>query len=99
LVDPLGDDSSGCRLIDGGSGPKSVGGSSLGELGTRQEWLRTRGFRLVQASESKTLRPLCGGIRREWGSPLEWRSRPPYMVGGLGIPFEVGGPSSGSITD
>jgi hypothetical protein len=36
-----------------------------------------------------------GGIRREWGSPLEWSSRPPYMAGGLGLPFEVGGPSSG----
>jgi hypothetical protein len=24
---------------------------------------------------------------------------PPYMVGGLGFPFEVGGPSSGSVTD
>jgi hypothetical protein len=26
---------SGCRLINGGSGPKSVGGSSQMELGTR----------------------------------------------------------------
>jgi hypothetical protein len=49
--------------------------------------------------KSKTLRPVCGGIRREWGSPLEWGSRPPYMASGLGLPFEVGGPSSGSITD
>jgi hypothetical protein len=24
---------------------------------------------------------------------------PPYMAGGLGFPFEVGGPSSGSVTD
>jgi hypothetical protein len=31
--------------------------------------------------------------------PLEWNSRPPYMAGGLGFPFEVGGPSSGSVTD
>jgi hypothetical protein len=48
--------------------------------------------------ESKTLRP-------EWWdyawkrSPPEWSSRPPYMAGGLEFPFEVGGPSSGSITD
>jgi hypothetical protein len=27
----------------------------------------------------------------EWGSPLEWNSRPPYMASGLGFPFEVGG--------
>jgi hypothetical protein len=35
--------------------------------------------------EIKTLRLVCGGIRCEWGSPLEWRSRPPYMAGGLGL--------------
>jgi hypothetical protein len=35
---------------------------------------------------------------REWGSPLKWSSRPPYMVNGLGLPFEVGGPSSGLVT-
>jgi hypothetical protein len=34
---------------------------------------------------------------REWGSPLEWSSRPPYMASELGFPFEVGGPSSGSV--
>jgi hypothetical protein len=33
------------------------------------------------------------------GKSLEWSSRPPYMAGGLGFPFEVGGPSSGSVTD
>jgi hypothetical protein len=33
------------------------------------------------------------------GSPLEWSSRMPYMASGLGLPFEVGGPSSGSVTD
>jgi hypothetical protein len=32
-------------------------------------------------------------------SPLEWSSRPSYMAGGLGFPFEVSGPSSGSVTD
>jgi hypothetical protein len=31
-------------------------------------------------------------------SPLEWRPRPPYMDSGLGLPFEVGGPKSGSVT-
>jgi hypothetical protein len=49
--------------------------------------------------ESKTLRLVCGGIRREWGSPLEWSSRPPYMASRLGLPLEVGGPSSGSTID
>jgi hypothetical protein len=49
--------------------------------------------------ESKTLCLVCGGIMREWGSPLEWSSRPPYMASRLGFPFEVGGPSSGSVTD
>jgi hypothetical protein len=33
------------------------------------------------------------------GTLLEWSSRPPYMAGGLGFPVEVGGPSSGSLTD
>jgi hypothetical protein len=37
-------------------------------------------------------------MRRE-ESPLEWSSRPPYMADELGFPFEVGGPSSGSVTD
>jgi hypothetical protein len=30
--------------------------------------------------------------------PLDWSSRLPHMAGGLGFPFEVGGPSSGSVT-
>jgi hypothetical protein len=48
--------------------------------------------------ESKTLRPVWWNYA--WKrSPLEWSSRPPYMAGGLGFPFEVGGPSSGSVTD
>jgi hypothetical protein len=48
--------------------------------------------------ESKTLRPLCWNYA--WKrSPLEWSSRPPYMASGLGFPFEVGGTSSGSVTD
>jgi hypothetical protein len=58
----------------------------------------TRDFRLVQASgeENPTFSVvgLCG--RR---SPLEWSSRPPYMAGGLGFPFEVCGPSSRSVID
>jgi hypothetical protein len=49
--------------------------------------------------ESKTLHLVCGGIMLQWGSPLKWSSRPPYMVNGPGLPFEVGGPSSGSITN
>jgi hypothetical protein len=36
---------------------------------------------------------------REWGSPLEWSSRSPYMASELGLPFEVGGPSSWSVTN
>jgi hypothetical protein len=26
---------------------------------------------------------------REWGSPLEWSFRLPYMASGLGFPFDV----------
>jgi hypothetical protein len=40
----------------------------------------------------------CGGILRGKRSPLELNSRPPYMSGGLGFPFEVGGHSLGSVT-
>jgi hypothetical protein len=48
--------------------------------------------------ESKTLRPVWWSYA--WnGSPLEWSFRLPYMADGLGFPFEVGGPSSGSVTD
>jgi hypothetical protein len=48
--------------------------------------------------ESKTLRPVWWNYA--WKrSPLEWSSRPPYMAGRLEFPFEVGGPSSGSVTD
>jgi hypothetical protein len=35
----------------------------------------------------------------ERSSPLEWSSRSPYMAGGLGFPFMVGGPSSGLVTN
>jgi hypothetical protein len=48
--------------------------------------------------ESKTL-CLVWWDYVERSSPLRWSSRPPYMAGGLGFPFEVGGPSSGSLTD
>jgi hypothetical protein len=47
--------------------------------------------------ESKTLRPVWWDYV-ERSSPLEWSSRPPYMAGGLGFPFEVGGPSLGLVT-
>jgi hypothetical protein len=66
--------------------------SECGENGERHkdlDWSRP---------PKRTLHLVCGGIRREWGSPLEWSSRPPYKVSGLGLPFKVGGPSSGSIT-
>jgi hypothetical protein len=32
-------------------------------------------------------------------SPLEWSYRQPYIASRLGFPFEVGGPSSGSVTN
>jgi hypothetical protein len=49
-TDPQGGYPSGCRLIDGGSGPKSVGGSSQMELGNPGETRETRRFILVRAS-------------------------------------------------
>jgi hypothetical protein len=49
-------------------------------------------------SESKTLRLVWWNYAWK-GSPLEWSSRPPYMADGLEFPFEVGGPSSGLVTD
>jgi hypothetical protein len=49
-TDPLGGYPSGCRLIDGGSGPKSVGGSSRMELGNPGETRETRRFIVVRAS-------------------------------------------------
>jgi hypothetical protein len=48
--------------------------------------------------ESKTLRPVWWDYVERF-SPLEWSSRPPYIAGGLGFPFEVGGPSSRSVTN
>jgi hypothetical protein len=48
--------------------------------------------------ESKTLRPIWWNYAWK-GSPLEWSSRLPYMASGLGFPLEVGGPSSGLVTD
>jgi hypothetical protein len=48
--------------------------------------------------ESNTLR-LVWWDYVEKVNPLEWSSRPPYMASGLGFPFEVSGPSSGSVTD
>jgi hypothetical protein len=68
--------------------------SEYGEDGERH-----KGLYWFRPPESKTLRPVCSGIRREWGSPFEWNSEPPYMASGLGLPFEVSGPSSWSIRD
>jgi hypothetical protein len=49
-------------------------------------------------SESKTLRLVWWDY--SWKtSPPEWSCRPPYMAGELGFPFEVCGPSSGSVTN
>jgi hypothetical protein len=50
-IDPQGDYSSGCRLTNGGSGPKSIGGSSRMELGNLGETRGTQRFILVRASE------------------------------------------------
>jgi hypothetical protein len=67
--------------------------SELGENGkdtTVLDWFRP--------PESKTLRPVWWNYA--WKeSPLKWSSRPPYMADGIGFPFEIGGPSSGSVTD
>jgi hypothetical protein len=68
------------------------------ELEMQREWKGHKGLDWFMPPESKTLRPVCGGIMREWGTPIEWSSRLPYMVNRLGIPFEVGGPSLGSVT-
>jgi hypothetical protein len=68
--------------------------SEYGENGKRH-----KGLDWFRPPESKTQRPVYGGIRCEWGTPLEWSSRPPYMANGLRLPFKVGEPSSGSITD
>jgi hypothetical protein len=50
-IDPQGDYSSGCRLTNGGSGPKSIGGSSRMELGNLGETRGTQRFILVRACE------------------------------------------------
>jgi hypothetical protein len=82
----------------GGSGPKSIGGSSWIELGTGKNGKDTVVLDWFRPPESKTLRTVWWNYA--WrGSRLEWSSRPPYMTSGLGFPFEVGGPSSGSVTD
>jgi hypothetical protein len=64
-------------------------------------WRQLSGHRYLdwfRPQESKTIHPVCGGIMRELGRSLEWSSRPPYMVNGPGLPFEVGRPSSVSVT-
>jgi hypothetical protein len=67
--------------------------SELGENGKDTvvlDWFRP--------PESKTLCPVWWNYA--WrGSRLKWSSRPSYMTSGLGFPFEVSGPSSGSVTD
>jgi hypothetical protein len=57
-TDPQGGYPSGCRLIDGGSGSKSVSGSSWMNSELDEYGKDTRDFRLVQTPESKTLRPV-----------------------------------------
>jgi hypothetical protein len=47
-TDPQGGYLSGCRLIDGGSGPKSVSGSSWMNSELDEYGKDTRDFRLVQ---------------------------------------------------
>jgi hypothetical protein len=97
-TDPQGGYPSGCRLTNGGSGPKRVSGSSwmnseIDENGKDMmvlDWFRP--------PESKNLRPVWWDYV-ERCSPLERSSRLPYMAAGLGLPFEVDGPSSGSVTD
>jgi hypothetical protein len=67
--------------------------SELGENGKDSvvlDWFRP--------PESKNLHPVWWNYAWK-GSPLEWSSRMPYMSGRLGFPFEVGGPSSGSVTN
>jgi hypothetical protein len=59
---------------------------------------RNKGLDWFMHPESKTLCLVCDGIMHEWGSPLEWSSRPLYMANELGLPFEVGGTSSGLVT-
>jgi hypothetical protein len=95
-IDLQGGYPSGCRLTSGG-GHKSIGGSSWmnseldknGKDAVVLDW-----FRPLEKPYGQ-----CGGIMRKRLSPLEWSSRSPCMAGGLGFPFEVGGPSSGSVTD
>jgi hypothetical protein len=67
--------------------------SEHGENGKGHESLDWSGLRRVKPYVQ------CGGVRREWRSPLEWSSRPPYMASRLKLPFEVSGPSSGLVTD
>jgi hypothetical protein len=70
----------------------------LDELGTRREWQGHDGLNWFRPPKSKTLRPVWWDYA--WKRYLlEWSSRPPYMAGGLGFPFEVSGPSSRSVTD
>jgi hypothetical protein len=85
----------------GGSGPKSVSGSSWMNSGLGENGKDTVVLDWFRPPESKTLR-LVSWDYVEKSSPLEWNSRSPYMTGGLGFPFEVGyrlGRSSSMITE
>jgi hypothetical protein len=54
----------------GGSGPKSVGGSSQGELGTRREWRGHKGLDWFKPPESKTYVQYVVGLGVNGGFPL-----------------------------
>jgi hypothetical protein len=82
----------------GGSGPKSVDGSSLMNSELSENGKDTVVLDWFRPPESKTLRPVWWNYAWK-GSPLEWSSRPPYMSSGLGLPFEVDGPSLGLVID
>jgi hypothetical protein len=56
---------------------------------------RHKGLDWFKPPESKTLHLVCDEIRHEWGSPLKWSSKPPYMASELGLPFEVMDPHQG----
>jgi hypothetical protein len=82
----------------GASGPKSVSGSSGMNSKLDENGKDTVVLDWFRPPKSKALHLVWWNY--VWkGSPLEWSSRPPYVAGGLGFPFEVGGPSSGSVTD
>jgi hypothetical protein len=86
------------RRLMGGLGPKSVGGSSWMNSELGEDGKDTVVLDWSTPPRSKTLRPVWWNYAGKRGL-LEWSSRPPYMADGLGFPFEVGGPSSRSVTN